>query len=537
MSSSQPNSRKQGFLQGAVILTVGAILAKVIGALFKIPLTRFITTEGAGHFNVAYNIYIVLLNVSSTGLPVAVSRLISEANTLGRRRQVQAIHRVSVLLFLAIGLVCGGAMLFGAQAIANWMRDPDAVWAIAVLAPAALFVSVCSAFRGYFQGQQYMTPTAVAQVLEALSKLLIGLAAVWLAIRAGWGYPMAAGASISGVTAGSVLGCLYFVSQYRRHRIRLTMEEAAETIPSGWHTAGQIIRLAVPITIGATGLQIFIALSGRIILGRLQDALGYSLSQASSLYGIYSMAQTLYMLPSALVQPLTVSIIPAVTEALALNDRSESRRKAESAIRIAGLIAIPAGVGLAVLSAPIQRLLYGYDDATLSIAGPTLSILGVAAALYCFVLVTNAILQANGKPAHPIYATLAGGVANLCVCWLLVGIPRVHIYGAALGMVAYCLVTVLVNLISIRRSVSPAPRFFAQLWKPLLAALIMGLVTAMVYRLIPNVIIAIGAGCGVYASGIVLLRALTWYDCAMLPKGGLIAKLLRLHGPEESMGG
>ena len=163
MSDSHPNSRKQGFLQGAAILTLGAILAKVIGALFKIPLTRFITTEGAGHFNVAYNIYIVLLNISSTGLPVAVSRLISEANTLGKRRQVQSIHRVSVMLFLLIGLVCGGAMFFGAQAIANWMRDPEAVYAIAVLAPAALFVSVCSAFRGYFQGQQYMTPTAVAQ--------------------------------------------------------------------------------------------------------------------------------------------------------------------------------------------------------------------------------------------------------------------------------------------------------------------------------------------------------------------------------------
>lgn len=537
MSSSHSDSRKQGFLQGAAILTLGAILAKVIGALFKIPLTRFITTEGAGHFNVAYNIYIVLLNVSSTGLPVAVSRLISEANTLGRRRQVQAIHRISVLLFLSIGLICGGAMLFGAPAIAGWMRDPDAVYAIAVLAPAALFVSVCSAFRGYFQGQQFMTPTAVAQVLEAMSKLFIGLAAVWLAIRAGWGYPMAAGASISGVTVGSVLGCLYFVSQYRRHRLRLTPEEAAEAIPSGWQTAGQIVRLAVPITIGATGLQIFIALSGRIILGRLQDALGYSLAQASSLYGIYSMAQTLYMLPSALVQPLTVSIIPAVTEALALGDPEEARRKGESAIRIAGLIAIPAGVGLGVLSTPIQRLLYGYDPETLSIAGPTLSILGVAASLYCFVLVTNAILQANGKPGHPIYATVAGGLANLAVCWLLVGHPRIHIYGAALGTVAYCLVTVLVNLISIRCTVSSPPRFLRQIHKTLLSAAIMGIATLALYRFIPNVIVAMGGACCVYGACVLLLRVLTWYDCTMLPKGERIARLLRISPRDQSIGG
>lgn len=537
MSDSQSSSRKQGFLQGAAILTMGAILAKVIGALFKIPLTRFITTEGAGHFNVAYNIYIVLLNISSTGLPVAVSRLISEANTLGRRRQVQAIHRLSVMLFLSIGLVCGGTMFFGARAIASWMRDPDAVYAIAVLAPAALFVSVCSAFRGYFQGQQYMTPTAVAQVLEALSKLFIGLAAVWIALKAGLGWPQAAGASISGVTAGSVLGCLYFLTQYRRRKIRLTAEEAGEPIPSAWQTAGQIIRLAVPITIGATGLQIFIALSGRIILGRLQDVLGLTLAGATSLYGIYSMAQTLYMLPSALVQPLSVSIIPAVTEALALNDRQEARRKAESALRIAALIAIPAGVGLSVLAAPIQKLLYNYDAETIAIAGPTLSILGAAAALYCFVLVTNAILQANGKPALPICATMAGGITNLAVCWFLVAQPGIHIFGAALGTVAYCTVTVAVNLFSIRTSVPCPPRFFPQIIKPLIAAGIMGLVTHFVWMGSGNVIVSIAAGCAVYAVGVFALKCLTWYDCAMLPKGALIAKLLRVKPGDESIGG
>lgn len=537
MSSNPPSPRKQGFLQGAVILTCGAMLAKVIGALFKIPLTRFITTEGAGHFNVAYNIYIVLLNVSSTGLPVAVSRLISEANTLGRRRQVQQIHRISLLLFLTIGLICGGAMFFGAQAIADWMRDPEAVYAIAVLAPAALFVSVCSAFRGYFQGQQYMTPTAVAQVLEALSKLLIGLAAVLIVMRAGWDYPQAAGASISGVTAGSILGCTYFIWQYRRHRIRLTAEDRETVIPSAAHTAGQIIRLAVPITIGATGLQIFNALAGRIILGRLQDVLGFSLSEASSHYGIYSMAQTLYMLPSALVQPLTVSMIPAITEALALNDPREAKRKAESAIRIAGMIAIPAGVGLSVLSAPIQKLLYGYDAETLAVAGPTMAILGIAAALYCFVLVTNAVLQANGKPALPIIATVAGGLTNLAVCYTLVGIPSVHIYGAALGTVSYCVVTVLVNLFLIRRELTLPPRFLPQIGKTALAAAFMGICAFFIHRVTSSTILSIAAAGCVYAVLIVLLGVLTHYDCMMLPKGALIARLLRIKPDSEDIGG
>lgn len=529
MSSSESRQpKKQGFLQGAFILTLGALLAKAIGALFKIPLTRIITTEGAGHFNVAYNIYIVLLNVSSSGLPIAVSRLVSQAHTLGQKRQVQSIHRVSQTLFLVLGGVCGGAMFFGADALAAWMRDPDAVYAIRTLAPAVLFVCVGGGFRGYFQGQQYMTPTAVAQVLEALSKLLLGLAAVWLVMSWGWDLPHAAGASILGVTVGTMLSCLFFLYTYRRNRIRLTQAEAAVPIASAWETARKIIALAVPITIGATGLQIFNALGGKIILGQLQDSLGYSLAQASSLYGIYTMAQTLYLLPSSIVQPLTVSIIPAVTEALALEQRQEARRKEESAIRIAALIAMPAGVGLSVLSGPIQRLLYGYDAETLAYAGPTLAILGVAAALYCFILLTNSILQAHGRATVPFYATVAGGVTNLLAAYFLVGNPNISIYGAAVGTVAYCAVALSLNIGAIHALVPESPRFLRQVCKPLAAALVMGLVTWGVYHVIPNTILAVGVACVVYFALVFLLRPLTWYDCQLLPKGRLIARLLRV---------
>ena len=187
-------TKKQGFLQGAAILTFGTILVKLIGALYKIPMNRIIGTEGFGHFNVAYSIYNVLLMISSTGLPIAVSRMISEANTLGRRRQVQKIYKVSLRLFLAVGVVCSGAMLIFAPQLANLMRDPDAVYAIAALAPAVLFVCIICSFRGYFQGQQYMTPTAVSQVIEALCKLELGLGAVFLSftLASAWPRPQAA---------------------------------------------------------------------------------------------------------------------------------------------------------------------------------------------------------------------------------------------------------------------------------------------------------------------------------------------------------
>lgn len=521
-------TRKQGFLYGAAILTISALLAKLIGAMFKIPLTRLLGTEGAGHFNVAYNIYIVLLNISSTGLPLAVSRLVSEAATLGRSRQVRSIHRVSLCIFLFLGGICSGVMFFGAQSLADWMRDPDAVYAIRFLAPAVLFVCVCSAFRGFFQGQQYMTPTAVAQILEALSKLLIGLAAVVIARYAGWDVARSAGAAILGVTVGAGLGCLYFFWQYCSDRKRWAADDATADSPAPIReTAGRILRLAIPITIGATGLQIFNALGSRIILGRLQDALGYSLADASALYGIYTMAQTLYLLPSALVQPLTVSIIPAVTESLSLGSGRDVRSKEESALRIAAMVSLPMGVGLSVLAAPIQQLLYGYDSQVLAVAGPTLAILGIAAVGYCFILVTNTILQAHGKAVRAVISTVLGGAANLAVCYALVGRPEIHIFGAALGILVYSIVTLACNLLWMRQ-LSTRPRFFRQVYKPVMAAVLMGLVAGGLFRWTGSAVAAIPAAACVYLLLVILLKMLTWTDVQTLPRSRWIAKLLHI---------
>lgn len=525
-SHEKRNSTRQGFLHGAVILTAGAILAKIVGALFKIPLTRIIGTEGAGHFNAAYNIYIVLLNISSTGLPLAVSRLISEADALKQPERLHAVRRMSLMLFWLIGTVSGIGMFFGADVLAGLIRDPEAVYAIRILSPAVLFVCISSSFRGYFQGLQYMTPTAVAQVLEALCKLLIGLAAVIVTQRLGWHVAQTAGAAITGVTIGAGLGCGYFYLQYRKMpQIKYSRSQKI----SGADTAMQILRLAVPITIGATGLQIFNAIGSGVILGQLQDRLGYDLSFASSLYGIFTMAQTLYLLPSALIQPLTVSMIPAVTESLTLGKGSDARKKEESALRITALLALPAGAGLAVLASPIQQLLYGYDEGTLLIAGPTLAILGIASVGYCLILVTNAILQAHGKAVYAVCSTVVGGVTNLLVTYVLVSNPDIHILGAAWGTAVYCAVTLGCNLLFVRMLVSDPPHFLAQIAKPAAASLVMSCVAGGVFAWIHSAAAAIVAAAMVYFALVVLLKMLTREDCMTLPKGQLIAKLLRLN--------
>ena len=532
---------KQSFLQGAAVLTIGAILVKLIGALFKIPINRIIGTEGFGHFNVAYSVYNVLLTIASTGLPVAVSRMISESSTLGNRRQVQRIYQLSLRLFLGIGIVLSALMLIFAKQLASFMRDPDAVYAIAALAPAVLFVCILCTFRGYFQGQQNMTSTSVSQVIEALGKLIIGLGAVIIITRMGLGNAKAAGGAILGVTIGTVLAAIYLIWVYRKQHIRLTAEEQLQPVKSSSETLKQLIQLALPITISSAGLQIFNALDTMIIEARLQDALGLSSAAATSLFGTYSAAQTFYMLPPALISPLAISIIPSVTAAITLKHHREVQKLEESAFRMTALLGLPCAAGLAVLASPIQEWLYAYDAETVAVAGPTLALLGIAVIFNCMTIVTNAILQAHQHVKVLVWTTLAGGIVNITTDYFLIGIPSIGIYGAAIATIAYCAVITLLNVLVMHRRLEQPPRILRQFVKPMVATAVMSVVAYLVYEAVRHslgrvslAVIASVACAGIaYVILVYLLKIITWDDCQLLPKSATIARLLRVSKPED----
>ena len=533
--------KKQKFLQGAAILTMAAVLVKIMGAPYKIAMNRVVGPEGFGHFNNAYSIFNVLLTISTAGLPIALSRMISEASALGNRRQIQKTYRVTLGIFMGLGLVCSGLMLIFAPQLARFMRDPDAVYAIAALAPSVFFLCLVSAFRGYFQGQQYMTPTAVSQVIEAMAKLVIGLGMVYVVLRVlHLGEPQAAGGAILGVTAGSVLAAIYLFFVYQRRHVVLTEADQVMPVKSTADTARQLLRLAVPITIGSAGLQIFNALDTKIIQGRLQDAIGLTSKAATGLFGTYSAAQTFYMLPPALIAPLAISIIPTVTAALTLSNFREARRTEESAIRMTALIALPCGAGLGILATPIQELAYDYRPETLRIAGPLLAILGVAVIFNCMVSVTNAILQAHGLVTVPIYTTLVGGLVNIITDYVLIGTKGVGIYGAAIATIAYCAVIMFLNVAAMHHSLELPPRILQQFVKPMVATAVMSVgaylsyeaVRTALHSLSLSILVAVAVAVAIYGALVYIMRIITWYDCQVLPKGDLIARLLRVKPPE-----
>ena len=195
-------SSKQNYLHGAAIMAAGVVVIKILGAIYKIPLGNILGDEGYGYFSVAYNIYNVFLTMATAGMPVALSRMISEADTLGRPMQARKIFRVAWLTFATIGLILGLVMFLFPTELAGMLNNVRAAQSIWALSPALVLVYLTSTYRGYAQGMSNMKPTTVSQILEVVGKVTVGLVLAWSFTRAGKSLPVASAGAIFGVTAG-----------------------------------------------------------------------------------------------------------------------------------------------------------------------------------------------------------------------------------------------------------------------------------------------------------------------------------------------
>lgn len=526
--------KKQNFLQGTALLALATAIVKIIGALYKIPLNAIIGKQGFGYFNTAYEIYNVLLMISTAGLPVAMSRMISQAASLQHYRQVRRIYATARGIFLGLGIVGGAAMTCFCRQLAQFQNQPDAWAAIGCLGPSVLLICIMSTFRGYFQGQGNMLPTSVSQVLEAVVKLIVGMIAALVLLKSTGSVPLAAGGAILGVTASCLVSAMYLFAVFRKSFAALPdSEETPDTFSA---TAKGLLIIAVPITIGSAGLQLLTMLETKIYMGRLL-ASGLSQDAADDMRGIYGMTQTIFNMPCAFITPITISIIPAITAHLTLLNYREARLTEESAARITGLISMPCGVGLAVLARPITALLGGYTGEDLALAATLMRILGVTVIFNAVVLVTTAIMQAHGHAGRPVINMFIGGLLKLLAVYILTGNPNIGIVGTPVGtLLCYAMISVL-NLISIRSLIHDTPAIVRNLIRSALAAAGMGGVVYAVYYLFTRIgvgsslilcAVPIVAGVVVYLIAAVVLKAITREDCLLLPKGEKIANLLHL---------
>ena len=539
-------AKKQNFLHGAAILAAGVVVMKILGAIYKIPLQNILGDVGYGYFFAAYNIYNMLLTISTAGLPVALSRMISAANALDRPRQARRIFHVAAATLGALGLIFSLLMfLFPTEMAVALVSKAEISQCVYALSPAVLLVCLTSAFRGYIQGNGNMTPTTVGQVLEVLVKVIVGLALAIILTRRGSSLPVSVSGAIFGVTAGSLAALVFmawcYVKQYRGNAIAACA--ASDDAPEGvGKTLGTFIRIGVVITLGASVMSLISLIDTKLIQMTLPKVEGIGPAMADALYGSYSSMQTLYNLPASFVTPMTIAVVPAISAAATRKARREVSGIAESGLRISAVIAMPMGAGLAVLSDPIVRVLFRDPNPV----GPRiLTYLAVASVFVCIALVTNAILQADGAEKLPIVSMIVGGALKIACNLLLVRRPDFHILGAAVGTVACYAAMSLLNCVFIYRRMEIKPRYDRVFLRPLLSAAVMGAGAWAVYGIAGRILhigpdtgkltllialcAAMAVGVIIYVVMIVVTRSVTLEDMRLMPKGEKIARLLHIH--------
>lgn len=540
--------KQNSFFGGAAILAAGILIVKLIGMFYKIPLINIIGEAGAADFNNAYNIYAVLLTVSTAGLPVAVSKLVSEANALDRRNQVRRTFRLALVLFLALGLVSFLVMFFRADALAGMMNDSKAAAGIRALAPAVVCVGCLAALRGYSQGHSNMAPTSVSQIIEALCKLVVGLGLAFWLVKQGKDPDVAAAGAITGVTVGTVVALAYMVLDFLLSRGREDTR-GTDRPDSAGSILANILKIAVPITLSSSMVGIVTVIDSSLVQGQLQSALDLTEQASRTLYGNYSGALNIYNLPTSLMAAITASVIPAVSAALARRDRRGAARITGSALRITALLSFPMGVGLFVLGTPIIRLLF--PKLNVAVAGPLLSTLGIATPFVCMVLVCNSVLQAHGFINLPVIVMVLGGIVKIVNNYNLVG--AIGIAGAPVGNILCFGLALVLDLVVITRVIPNRPRLLPIFAKPAVASAVMGGAAWAVYGLLSRILsseqvdqagqtvravsrmgnaagilLAIAVAGVVYLVLVIALRAISRDDLALMPKGDKLARLLRL---------
>ena len=549
-------TKGQNYMHGAAILTVGVIIMKILGFFYKIPLGNILGDEGYSMFMGAYSIYYIFFTLATAGLPVALSRLVAEADANGRARQEEKTFRVALVTFSVLGTIFASIMFFFPNWLAAvYLENPDAGPSIRAMAPAILLVCIVSAYRGYCQGNGNMLPTTVDEVLEVFFKVAAGLVIAVLVLRAYRGSPMAlpmgSAGAIFGVSVGSAVSLGYMIWYKHRHYSTLAAPYTAgvhdpndtpdddELVDPALRIVRSIFAIGVPIAFGACIMALLNSVDSKLCMNRLQSAAGFSYREAKVLYGVYGKAQTLFNLPAAFITPLTISIVPAISGALAKGDRQTAGTVSEDSMRISAVIAIPMGVGLAVLSDPIMRVLYPGSHA----AGPgLLRMMGVASFFVCIVLMENAILQASGREKLTMVTLITGGLVKIVINWFLVAQRPINIYGAPVGTLVSYFAMALLDFVFLCRALDHRPRLLRIFAGPVVSSALMGAAAWGVYGLAARFLpphsrfstllamaVAIVAAVLVYAAAAIVSRSITKEDMKLIPGGEKLAKILHMR--------
>ena len=547
--SHKQKKRKDDFLMQGAILAIAGVITKIIGVVYRIPLTNILGDEGMGFYGYAFEVYALALLLSSLSLPTVVSKLVSARMAMRQRRNAFRVFVCSRVFSIVIGAVFALIIFFGADLISSHiMESPLSAYALKVLAPGLFIVSVLGVLRGYFQGLGTMVPTAVSQVIEQIVNAVISLAGASILFGIGikaaekqnndlMGPAYGAAGGTLGTIAGALSALFFLLFAFFVYRgvIRRQLRTDRTRRQESYGRILKILLITLVPIIFSTAIYNINQLLDMTIFNKIMAAQGYPEEKYMALLGIYSgKYNTLLSVPLAMANGLAASIIPSLTGAVARNDRPQIHNKINQSVRFTMLIAIPCFVGFVVLASPIMVLLFGDSSRTPALL---LAVGSITLVFYCLSTVTNSVLQGLDKISVPAKNAGISLVVHIISLLIMLIVFKWNIYALVGSNIVFALCMCILNIRAIHKANGHRQEMEKTFVKPLLAAVIMGVVTYAVHLVLDLLIggriptiLSILAAVAVYAVSILKLGALSPEDIRDLPQGRKILRICRkLH--------
>lgn len=543
----------------AGILAMASMIVRVIGLLYRAPLTAIIGDEGNGYYGTAYNIYTIILMVSSYSMPSAISKLMAQKLAVGEYRNANRVFRCALTYGVLVGLVGSGLLFFGARFLV-----PDvAVCVLQVFAPTVFLFGILGSMRGYFQARGSMVQTSVSQILEQLANAVVSIAAAWLLMQTAVGADptrraqLGAMGSALGTGAGVLIALLFMVFCFRRSKEGRKAEILSDA--TGKEEKYRIflrdtVLVITPFMLSGVIMNLTTSLNQTIYMRMLIDLKGAGETATTTLYGIFSnKAVVISNIPISIATAVSSAIIPGISAAYARRDETGARRQVGNAIRITSIIAIPSAMGLAVLARPITMLMFPQME-SLELASSLLSLLAVTVIFYSISTITNAALQSIGRMNLPLVSAGIALVVQTVVLVALLRFTDLDVRALVLVSILYSVMIFAVNQYYLRRFLGIRQDVRRDYLQPLVCAALMGAATKAVYYLVSMAAEPVeNLPKGFYfrnlaATAAALLAAVLVYgytmvrsgtirrkDLLSMPKGQLLVRLMeKLHWLPET---
>ena len=527
-------TKKTSFVAGAAILAFAGVLCKIIGVFIRIWAYDIIGEAGMVYYEVVFPFYSWLLIISSSGVPTAISRMVSERFSTGDFAGARRVFRRALILLAVVGLVTTAVLYFGASFFANSVlgKDDSYILSFTSLAPALFFVSCMCAYRGYLQGAQHMTGTGLSQLTEQVIKCVVGLmlAARWISRGPEYG----AAGLLLGITVSEFVALLVVMAFRIRNRRLYMPIDASRTPADDRPVIPELLRIAIPITLGASIIPITSMLDVKMIfacMGRYMDEAAVNQRYVA----LSTNVRSLINLPASLTTALAMSIVPAISGARARRDREGMHHFAGLGLKLSMAIGMPCAVGLFVLGGPIIQMLFrSIQPESLAIATSIMRVASLSVIFISLVQTMTGALQGMGRQSWPVWSLLAGGILKVVSNYIFLSMPKVNILGASISNVVCYGVAGILDMVLALRLTGLRVRVWNMFLKPLVCSLAMGAAVHFAYlglhAIRPGMITTIASvlvGVGVFFLMAMMTELFTAEELDSIPGGGRIKRFLR----------